>query len=204
MIFSRENGLELFNSINWRVSFIEVEIPSSPGQDDELNYVRLTDHHHNLTVNGKSYLASSGLISIGEIKKDIEVKDESIIITLNGINRSISALVLTTQVKGSKVNIYRGFYDEDTGELVSEAFKVWAGRVDAVGIRDNRNIEGEEGENETVGISIDCRNLVSILRDRESGLYTSSRSWEKYFPGDTSMQNVAGLVNRDFNFGKDK
>jgi hypothetical protein len=202
--------LEELSKAVWRIDLVWIDIPS----DDTLSAVYLTDHFHDIVVPPQdlepnitktedyTFIATSGLMSVGVITDDLEAKDAPLTIALDGIRREFIATVLSTKIKGSAISLYRGFYDQETGRLIGKPIKRWVGRVDGISVSDSSNIELEQQEGSL--ITLDCRNIVSLIRDKQSGIYTSESSWNRHYPLDTSMHNVAGLVDRQFNFGKEE
>lgn len=146
--------------------------------------------------------ATSGLLSITKITDDVDAKDSPLVIQLDGILKEYTSLVLSENIKGSPVTLYRGFYNENTGKLYSgNGIKRWAGIVDAVNIRDNTDINTSDPD--TMSVALDCRNIISVLKDRQAGVYTNENSWKEHYPTDTSMKDVSSLMDRDFYFGKE-
>lgn len=210
-----ERALDQLKKTAWRVDLLWIDLPpvvdASSGLETSRNTF-LTDHYQDIHVPALDlepsldrrepyiFQATSGMLSLGTITDDLDAKDAPLAVNLDGIKREFTSRVLGTKVKGSKVTLYRAFFDDEGGTLTAPPFKRWVGRVDSISITDATNIES--AEQSTITIGIDCRNIISLLKTKQSGLYTSESSWNATYPTDTSMHNIAGLVDREFNFGK--
>lgn len=102
-------------------------------------------------------------------------------------------------IKGSTVTITRGFYN-DNFILTSTALR-FTGIVTSYAIQEQRDND-IQALNDTYTIGLQCSNYLTVLENRIAGRKTNSISWKYYTPGDTSMDRVAGLENKNFDFGK--
>ena len=147
-----------------------------------------------------TYVAAGQLINIGSTSDNIEATDDSLAIGLSGIDSSITAAVLTSKVPGSEINIYRGFFNEDTGALYDNApYLVWSGIASSYSITDSYDIDSGDA----IDIQVQGKSLLSSIMDRQAGVYTSVSSYQTIDSSDKSMEFVAGLTNKTFNFGKE-
>ena len=195
-IFSTEILNELAGSSHhWTITMVELIIdPTDPNE-----ILRLSNHFQNITYDGNVYTASGSLMGISQFTESIEATNDSLQISLSGIDPSVVAAVLDTPIAGSSVRIYNAFYDEETGTMIGAPYLVWSGIANSYSIDDSY----EHSSKDSVNISVSCKSLLSTIMERQSGLYTSMPSFQNKYPTDYSMEFVAGLSDRNFNFGRE-
>ena len=147
------------------------------------------------TIDGQEYLALGGLLSIGSQQRDIRATSSDTIISLSGLTSDSIYLVLGTQIKGSLLQITRGFYDDNYN--LTQTVPRFNGLVTSYSI-------GEDYQDNTDNftISINCSSLKLVLENKISGRKTNSTSWRLFFSDDASMDKVAALDGAYFDFGK--
>ena len=181
---------------HWTLELIEIIIdPTDPNA-----ILRLTNHYQDITFDSNVYTASGSMLGIGQYQENIEATNDALQVSLSAIDSAVFAAVLDNPVAGSTVKIYKAFLDEDLGTLIGDPYLVWSGIANSYSIDDNY----EHSSSDTVNISLSCKSLLSTLMERQSGLYTSMPSYQFKYPTDYSMEFVAGLSDRSFNFGKEK
>ena len=183
------------SGVTWPVELVKLTVDPS----DNNKIIKLTNHFHNITVGSDTYIASGEFLGFSSVKENIDAKDSVITVTLSGVLSTATSVVLGNPVPGSTIEIYRGFYDENTGSLVQDPYLQWAGHVNNFSISDDYNLSEED----TITISVDCKSLLTTFLGRQSGLYTSLPGYQKYYSGDKSMEFVAGLADRNWQFGKE-
>ena len=200
--FLKLETIEQLNKVPYRINLVWIKIPPLNGNDREL---LLTDHFHDIKVvlegEERIFKATTGLMSVGTMTDNLEAKDAPLTISLDGVLKSFTSVVLQNKVKGSAVLLYRAFYNQETGGLFGEPQQRWGGRVDAANIQDTTDINTDEQG--TMTVVVDCRSIISLLKTLKSGIRTNESDWKRHYPNDTSMHNIAGLANTEFNFGKD-
>jgi hypothetical protein len=143
-----------------------------------------------------TFTALGGLLGISGHQRDLSATSYDTSITLVGVDESKLGLVIDAGVKGSRIQIYRGFYDAN-GNLIDTPKLRYTGIVTSYTLTEDRidNID-------TFTLQINCSSYKTVLENRVSGRYTNSRSWKNYSPADTAMDRVASLHNSKFDFGK--
>jgi cytochrome c-type biogenesis protein CcmE len=172
------------------------------------------------TINGDVYTDLGGLVNVGSYQRNIlsTQYDTSIMVAgldpnyiymVAGSPANVAIPVLNQQpipigyyplIKGSKVEIRRGFYDGNYN-LINTSLR-YSGIVTSYSIKEERD-SGFKALDDTYTITIQCSALSKVLENKVVGRKTNVKSWQFYFPSDTSMNRVAGLENIQFNFGKD-
>lgn len=147
------------------------------------------------TISGTAYTPLGGLLSVGTQQRDLRVTSSDTTVSLSGLSSDNIYLVLGTQIKGSKIEIWRGFYS-DNYNLVNTVRR-FTGVVTSYSIH-----EELASETNNFTISINCSSYKTVLENRLAGRKTNSNSWKQYNSTDVSMDRVQALDNTYFDFGK--
>lgn len=155
-----------------------------------------------ITVSGITFSALSVLLSVGDVQRDIKSTSDDMTITLTGINPTYVSLILSSDIKGSIVEVWRGFFDSNNQIITSpttQFFKRYQGIVSNVSISETWN---QELRQRIATCSIASSSMRRILENRMSGMKTNQVSWQSVYSGDTSMNRVAQISNTYFDFGQ--
>ena len=148
-------------------------------------------------IDGVTYLALGGLLNIGTQQKDLRVTSSDTTVTLSGLEAQNIYLVMGTKIKGSLVEIWRGFYDENY--LLVNTVRRYNGVVTSYTITED--IQQEDNIDNFV-ISVNCSAYKTVLENRMSGRKTNSNSWKQFNSNDVSMDNVQAISEAYFDFGR--
>ena len=154
-----------------------------------------------ITVSGITFANLGMLLSLGDIPQDIKSTSDDITISLTGIDPANIALILSSNIKGSTVEIWRGFLDSNNQIITSpttQFFKRYTGIINSVGISEDFN---DQARTRVATCTIACTSMRKVLENRVAGLKTNQKSWQFYYPSDTSMNRVAAISNQYFDFG---
>lgn len=154
-----------------------------------------------ITVSGITFANLGMLLILGDIPQDIKSTSDDITISLTGIDPTNIGLILSSNIKGSTVEIWRGFLDSNNQIITSpttQFFKRYTGIINSVGISEDFN---QEARTRVATCTIACTSMRKVLESRVAGLKTNQKSWQFYYPGDTSMNRVAAISNQYFDFG---
>lgn len=147
------------------------------------------------TIDGVSYTPMGGLVAVGNQQRDLAVTAFDTSISLAGVDPANISLVLAANIRGSEVEIRRGFYTN--GGILSATYPRFNGIVTSYTVSEQR----EEGI-DTFTVVINCSSYKSILENNIGGRRTSPDIWKTYYAGtDTSMDNVVNLNGAYFDFG---
>ena len=149
------------------------------------------------TIGGTQYSPLGGLLAVGVQQRDIRVTSADTSISLSGIPSDGSdnmAIVLGTKIRGSKVEIIRGFYN-DNYVMTSTAHR-FTGIVTSYNVTEERH---DLVDNFT--ITLNASSYKNVLQNRVAGRKTNGESWKVFYPTDTSMDNVYSLADQYFDFG---
>ena len=167
---------------------------------------RFTTAPTSITVTAVDVLPFSGvgqLVQVGNAARDIKSTANETSFTLVGIDTAMLGWVLGQDVKGSKIEAWHGFFDEN-GALITSGgtgglYKFFTGQVNSFSISEQWM---EEVRMMTGLIQVTASSIQLILQNRVTGRYTNDNSWQFYTPGDTSMNRVAFIGSVNYQFGK--
>jgi hypothetical protein len=154
-----------------------------------------------ITVNGISFTNLGSLLQISDIKSNVKATSSDLSIALTGVDGTNVAIVLSSGIKGSQIELWRGFLDSNNQIITTptqQFFKRYQGIVSNYSITENWN-EKERIRTATVGLS--CASFRTILENRVGGIRTTQQVWQTYYPNDTSMNRVQSISGSYFNFG---
>lgn len=154
-----------------------------------------------IIVNGTTFTNLGSLLSISEIKRDIKANSSDLNISLTGVDGTNVSIVLSSDIKGSRIEIWRGFLDSDNQIITTptqQFFKRYQGIVSNYSITEDWN-EQLRSRVATVGLS--CASFRTILENRVGGVRTTPKIWQVFYPGDTSMNRVPAIAGSYFDFG---
>lgn len=169
----------------------------------DLDTAYLTDYSQNLEFDNNNYINIGNLLSISGPTSELKASPNEISITLSGIVTNAVSNILNKQIKGSKLWIYRGFYnvnspntliDVDPAAGVQNVLLKFRGIVTNYDISDSVEVDGRLA---VTTITLNCSSLVEVLNKKRSGRRTNSQD----FPNESSMNRVQALANSNFNFG---
>ena len=157
-----------------------------------------------ITVNGITFTGLSSLLSIGSIQRDIKSTSHDLNVSLTGIDATNISLLLAADIKGSVVEIWRGFLDDNNQiETISgqqQFFKRYQGIINNIAIQEEFN---DKVRQRIATCVISCASFKTVLENRIAGIRTNSVQWKNIYPNDTSMDRVQAIQAQYFDFGKE-
>jgi len=154
-----------------------------------------------ITVNGITFANLGALLSVGDVQRDIKATSDDMTIALTGIDPTNVALILSNDIKGSTVEVWRGFFDSNNQILTTpttQFFKRYQGIINSVALTENFDTEQRT---RVATCSISCSSMRIVLENRLSGVKTNQNNWQFIYPNDVSMNRVAEVSNTYFDFG---
>lgn len=154
-----------------------------------------------ITVGGNTFSNLGALLNVGDVQRDIKATSDDMTIALTGIASANIALILSSDIKGSLVEVWRGFFDSNNQIITTpttQFFKRYQGIINSVSITEDFNTEART---RIATCSISCSSMRRILENRLSGVRTNQNSWQFLYAGDTSMNRVSEISNTFFDFG---
>jgi hypothetical protein len=154
-----------------------------------------------INVNGITFTNLGSLLQLSDIKRDIKATSSDLSVSLTGVDGTNVAVVLGADIKGSRIEVWRGFLDSNNQIITTptqQFFKRYQGIVSNFSITEDFN-EQLRIRVATVGLS--CASFRTILENRVGGVRTTPKIWQVYYPGDTSMNRVPAIAGSYFDFG---
>ena len=155
-------------------------------------------------VDAEPFTALGQLVKVGNATRDIKSTANETTVTLVGIDPTMLALVLGTEIKGAQLEMWHGFFNAN-GELLTTGgtgglYQFFNGYVNSFGISEQwyEEVRGYIG-----AITVSASSIQLILQNRLAGRYTNNNSWQFYSPTDTSMNRVAFIQTINYAFGKE-
>lgn len=155
-----------------------------------------------ITVGGNTFTNLGALLNVGDVQRDMRSTSDDMTIALTGIDPSNVGMILGNDIKGSLVEVWRGFLDSNNQIITTpttQFFKRYQGIISNVSITEDFN---SELRTRIATCSISCSSMRRVLENRLGGVKTNQSSWQFLYPSDTSMNRVATIANTYFDFGK--
>ena len=193
------------------------EVANSPPSINTAEFVRLTIYNEygniaNVTVHtfssaykaevidGTTYLPLGGLLSAGTQPRDLRVTSADTSVSLSGVSGNNIPIVLGTKIKGSKIEILRGFYNNNY--VLTNTYPRFTGIVTSYAISEDLETNFN-GPNDNFTVSVNASSYKTVLENRIAGRKTNKSSWQVFNSTDSSMNNVYSIADQTFDFGAD-
>jgi hypothetical protein len=154
-------------------------------------------------VDASPFTALGQLVSVGSVQRDIKSTAAETTVTLVGIDTSMLALVLGSDIKGSQIEMWHGFFDQSGALLTTGGtgglYQFFNGNINSFTISEQWM---EEARSYVGVITVSASSIQLILQNRVAGRYTNNNSWQFYNSGDNSMDRVNYISTINYYFGK--
>lgn len=154
-------------------------------------------------VDANAFTGLSQLVSIGSATRDIKSTANETTVTLVGIDTTMLSLVLGAGIKGSKIEMWHGFFNA-AGALITTGgtgglYQYFTGFINSFSISEQWM---EEVRGYTGTVTVSASSIQLILQNRTAGRYTNNNSWTQFNSTDTSMNRVNFIQTINYQFGK--
>lgn len=154
-------------------------------------------------VDALPFNALGQLVKVNDVTRDIKSTANETTFSLVGIDTANLGFVLGQQIKGSKIEAWKGFFNTN-GELITTGgagglYQYFNGYISTYNISEQWM---EEVRSYVGVITVAASSIQLILQNRIAGRYTNDSSWQFFNPGDTSMDRVSVVQNVNYYFGK--
>jgi hypothetical protein len=161
-------------------------------------YATLTfsDYHRNFTISGTNYTGLGQLLAVGNTEDSLRAAPSELSISISGIPSTNVTDIINNRIKGSECQVFRGFFDVDTGALLSIAGNPagkFQGDVSNYDIANDLDMGSDTG---TVTLTLTVTSVVELLQNKINGRRTNTQDFPN---GD--MARVLPLQKSNFNFG---
>jgi len=147
-------------------------------------------------IDGQTFLPMGGLLQVGAQNRQLKVTNGDTLISLSGIGSQNILLVLDTKIRGSEIEVYRGFYDANG--VLGNTYLRFTGIITSYALEEDRS-----GQDDNFTISVAASSYKTVLQNRIAGRKTNEESWKYFNSTDTSMDRVYGIAGVQFDFGQD-
>ena len=156
-------------------------------------------------VDSQPFDALGELVKVGDVQRDIKSTANETSITLVGIDTAQLGWVLSNKIKGSLIEMWHGFFDENNVLITTGGtgglYKFFTGYVNSFNITEQWY---EDARMYYGVINVTASSIQIILQNGTSGRYTNNNSWQFFNASDTSMNRVSVIQNVNYFFGKDR
>lgn len=157
-----------------------------------------------ITINGIVFSGLGSLLQISDIQRDIKSTSDDLTVSLTGIDQQNVGIVLSSDIKGSVIEIWRGFLDAnnqiETIDGQQQFFKRYQGIINNISIQEEFN---DKLRTRVATCVVACASFKSVLENRIAGVRTNPVQWQILHPNDTSMNRVPSITAIYFDFGKE-
>jgi hypothetical protein len=176
--------------------FVKLTIFNEYGNTANTTVLTFSSSYQEETINGVVYTPLGGLLAVGAQNRNLRVTQGDTVISLSGIDGNNIYTVLATKIRGSEVEVLRGFYDVNM--VLTNTYPRFTGIVTTYGITEDR-----EGLDDNFTVSVGASSYKTVLENRIAGRKTNTESWKFFDSSDTSMDQVYSISGVSFDFGQD-
>ena len=129
-----------------------------------------------ITVGGNTFTNLGALLNVGDVQRDIKATSDDMTISLTGIDPTWVSVILGTYIKGSTVEVWRGFLDSNNQIITTpttQFFKRYQGIINNVSISENFD---SQARTRVATCSVSCSSMRRILENKMSGVKTNQQS----------------------------
>jgi hypothetical protein len=176
--------------------FVKLTIFNDVNNTANVNVYTFSSTYKEEIIDGTAYDPLGGLLAVGAQNRDLRVTAGDTTISLSGVSGNSIFIVLDKKIRGSEIEILRGFYDDDMN--LTNTYQRFTGIVTSYTIQEDR----EELE-DTFTISLNASSYKIVLENRIAGRKTNKESWRYFNSNDASMDQVYAIAGVQFDFGQD-
>lgn len=156
----------------------------------------------NIEVNGTTYTGLASYLGISEIQQDVKANSFDLKVSITGILPENISIILSSDIKGSTIEVWRGFLDAnnqiETISSTQQFFKRYQGIINNISISEDYNTIART---RVATCIFSCASMRLVLDNRVAGIKTNPNAWQFLYPNDTSMNRVPLIASTFFDFG---
>jgi len=175
--------------------FVKITVYNDCANIANVNVYAISSSFKSETIDGTVYSPLGGLIAVGAQNRDLRVTAGDTNIAVSGVAGDSIGLVLDLKVRGSEVEVIRGFYNANY-ELTN-TYPRFTGIITSYALEENR-----EGNDNTFTVILSASSYKTVLENRIAGRKTNKESWRFFNSSDASMDNVYAIAGVSFDFGQ--
>lgn len=197
---------------------IDLIIPNPDSGAEDPYYI--SNCYTNISYQGRTYLALGNFLGIGDIQGDLQATNNEVVVSLSGIpsrDESLDVIqtVLKQQIKGSKIKMYRAFFDTETQQVieiagVKQIFLRFDGIINNFAVQEDYSGTGASLDVQHT-VTVTASSILTVLENRFAGRRTNQQSYQRVYGEqyinsliltDPAMDRVVTLKAATFDFGK--
>jgi hypothetical protein len=175
--------------------FVKITVYNDYANIANVNVYAISSSFKSETIDGTIYDPLGGLIAVGAQNRDLRVTAGDTNIAVSGIGGDSIELVLDLKIRGSEVEVIRGFYDANY--VLTNTYPRFTGIITSYALEEVR-----EGNDNTFTIILSASSYKTVLENRIAGRKTNKESWRFFNSSDASMDNVYAIAGVSFDFGQ--
>jgi hypothetical protein len=175
--------------------FVKITVYNDFANIANVNVYAISSSFKSETIDGTVYDPLGGLIAVGAQNRDLRVTAGDTNIAVSGIGGDSIELVLDLKIRGSEVEVIRGFYDANY--VLTNTYPRFTGIITSYALEENR-----EGNDNTFTVILSASSYKTVLENRIAGRKTNKESWRFFNSSDASMDNVYAIAGVSFDFGQ--
>lgn len=150
------------------------------------------------TIGNIEYNPLGGLLAVGAQQRSLRVTSGDTSIQISGIggNNIYEILESEGKIRGSKLEITRGFFNNNL--VLANSVVRFTGIITNYSIQEDR-----DGLEDNFTITLDASSYKTVLQNRIAGRKTNKSSWQFFDSTDSAMNNLNSLAGFSFDFGSD-
>ncbi len=174
--------------------FVKLTIYNDVNNPTDVSVYTFSSSYKTETIDFQTYSPMGGLLAVGIQQRDIRVTSADTSLMLSGIGGDNIYAVLANKIRGSRIDITRGFYN-DNYVMTSTAHR-FTGIITSYNISEDRH---DLVDNYTV--TLNASSFRYVLENRIAGRKTNKESWQSFNPTDGSLNNIYSISDQQFDFG---
>jgi len=176
--------------------FVKLTIYNNVANANDTTVLTFSSSYQEETIGNVVYTPLGGLLAVGAQNRNLRVTSGDTTIALSGIDGNNIYNVLATKIRGSEVEVVRGFYNNNM--VLTNTYPRFTGIITTYAITEER-----EGQEDNFTVSVGAASYKTVLENRIAGRKTNKESWQFFDPSDTSMNQVYAISGVQFDFGQD-
>ncbi len=175
--------------------FVKIEVEeyrTSAGASYAPEVLTFSDHNETIAIGSDLYIPLGNLLGVTSSQSDLRPTGNNVNITISGIPDSNLAEIIHSKIKGSRVTIYRAYYDISTNVQINSMQFRYKGVVNNYGLEEEYDVLAKEATNT---ILIECLSNVDVLANKVAGRRTNPDSMKKFYSTDKGFDNITSLKN---------
>jgi hypothetical protein len=177
---------------------------ASAGATATAQTLLFSDYWRPITYASNTYLGLGRLLNVSATTSELKNTSNNITMAISGIPNSSIDEIVNSRIKGSKIEIYRYFFNASTQQFLNipdNPAGRFFGYVSNYSLDEEYDVVARQSLN---SITLSCVSQGELLSNKKSGRKTNPKSQKSFFPFDLSMDRVPNLIGANFDFGVPK